>query len=69
VKGIQRMSSPTAMPDVLTVANYLRLSKETIERQASRGSLEVDLGLFGPIILSISRVHVNFQLHKEQEIS
>src|SRR5688572_5858489 len=36
------MSSATTIPDVLTleeVANYLRLSKETIERQASQGQI------------------------------
>jgi excisionase family DNA binding protein len=34
--------SATTIPDVLTleeVANYLRLSKETIERQASQGQI------------------------------
>jgi excisionase family DNA binding protein len=36
------MSSSNTIPDVLTleeVANYLRLSKETIERQASQGQI------------------------------
>jgi excisionase family DNA binding protein len=36
------MSQVTVMPDVLTLeetARYLRLPKETIERQASRGQL------------------------------